>query len=64
MLKSLPVAAQEFIAHAFAQALPPIYLYAVPIVLAALVLACFIKEIPLSEEVGTPASRDQPVSRR
>jgi EmrB/QacA subfamily drug resistance transporter len=60
VLKSLPVPAQEFIAYAFAQALPPIYLYAVPIVLAALVLACFVKEIPLSEEVGTPASRDRP----
>ncbi|UNK46390.1 MDR family MFS transporter [Arthrobacter sulfonylureivorans] len=59
-LKSLPAPTQEFIAHAFAQALPPIYLYAVPIVLAALVLACFVKEIPLSEEVGTPASRDRP----
>ena len=60
VLKSLPAPAQEFIAHAFAQALPPIYLYAVPIVLAALVLACFVKEIPLSEEVGTPANRDRP----
>jgi EmrB/QacA subfamily drug resistance transporter len=61
VVDSLPVPAQEFIAHAFAQALPPIYLYAVPIVLAALVLACFVKEIPLSEEVGTPG-RDRPES--
>ncbi|MET1154955.1 hypothetical protein [Arthrobacter sp.] len=60
MLKFLPAPTQEFIAHAFAQAPPPIYLYAVPIVLVALVLACFVKEIPLSAEVGTPASRDRP----
>ncbi|MFT4471344.1 DHA2 family efflux MFS transporter permease subunit [Arthrobacter sulfonylureivorans] len=58
VLASLPAPAQEFIAHAFAQALPPIYLYAVPIVLAALVLACFVKEIPLSEEVGAPGRGD------
>ncbi|GAA4908793.1 MDR family MFS transporter [Streptomonospora salina] len=52
MLDRMPDQAQQFIVHAFADALPPIFLYGVPIVLAGFVLAFFIREKPLATTVG------------
>ncbi|NKX54173.1 MDR family MFS transporter [Arthrobacter mobilis] len=52
VLRALPAPEREAIAHAFGQALPPVFLLAVPLVLAALVLALFIREVPLSETAG------------
>lgn len=48
ILASLPAAVQELIADAFAAALPPIFLYGVPVMAAGLVLALFIREQPLA----------------
>ena len=55
MLRSLPVPAQDFIAGAFGNALPPIFLLSVPVVAAALVLCLFIRETPLATTVRTEA---------
>lgn len=52
LLARLPKPVQEAIASAFATALPPIFLYGVPIVVLGLVLAFFIDERPLSTRVG------------
>ncbi len=52
VLRALPAGAREAIAHAFAVALPPVFLIGVPIVAVAFVLAFFIQEIPLSESPG------------
>lgn len=49
ILSSLPAPAQQAIANAFAEALPPIYLYGLPLVLVGFVLALFIEERPLSD---------------
>ena len=48
-LKTLPEPVREFIARAFGEALPPIFLLGIPALGAGLVLALFIKQIPLSE---------------
>lgn len=47
ILASLPAPARAAIAEAFATALPPLFLYGVPVMLVGLVLAVFIKEHPL-----------------
>ncbi|MFD1211321.1 MDR family MFS transporter [Arthrobacter sp. GCM10027362] len=52
VLRAMPAPAHEAIARAFGQALPPIFLLAVPLIVVALVLALFIRETPLSETVG------------
>jgi MFS family permease len=52
VLRAMPAPVRHAIAHAFGQALPPIFLLAVPIIVVALVLALFIREVPLSDTVG------------
>ncbi|GAB2482302.1 MDR family MFS transporter [Nocardiopsis aegyptia] len=52
MLQSLPEPVRAFIEQAFAGALPPIFLYAVPIALVGFVLSWFITEKPLATTVG------------
>lgn len=52
MLKALPVDVQHLIAGAFAEALPPIFVYGIPVVVVGLILACFIEVRPLSTKVG------------
>ncbi|WP_052810144.1 MDR family MFS transporter [Streptomonospora alba] len=59
MLERMPDQAQQLIVHAFADALPPIFLYGVPIVLAGFVLAFFIREKPLATTVGASADDTQ-----
>jgi EmrB/QacA subfamily drug resistance transporter len=55
MLQTLPAPVREFVREAFASALPPIFLYAVPLVAIGFVLAFFIREKPLATVVGTAA---------
>ncbi len=43
------------IVDAYAESLPPVFWYLVPILLLALVLAFFLKELPLSEHAGMVA---------
>ncbi|GII85717.1 hypothetical protein Ssi03_37070 [Sphaerisporangium siamense] len=57
MVQHLPPPVRTAIARAYAQALPPIFLYVAPIVAIGLVLAFFIKEVPLSTRQG-PARQD------
>ncbi|WP_159944883.1 MULTISPECIES: MDR family MFS transporter [unclassified Nocardiopsis] len=52
MLQELPEPVREFIVGAFAGALPPIFLYAVPVALAGFALSWFVVEKPLSTTVG------------
>jgi len=51
MLQGLPAPQREFIVDAFAGALPPIFLYAVPVALAGFALSWFITERPLATSV-------------
>ncbi|MEV2277666.1 MDR family MFS transporter [Nocardiopsis sp. NPDC049922] len=52
MLQGLPDPVREFVVEAFAGALPPIFLFAVPIVLVGFALTWFIQEHPLATTVG------------
>ncbi|WP_051063661.1 MDR family MFS transporter [Nocardiopsis halophila] len=52
MLQALPPEVREVVVHAFAGALPPVFLYGVPIVLVGFVLSLFVKERPLATTVG------------
>jgi hypothetical protein len=47
LIKELPEPVRTIFRHAFADALTPIYLYLVPVVAVAFVLAWLLKEIPL-----------------
>ncbi|GAA3724647.1 MDR family MFS transporter [Salinactinospora qingdaonensis] len=61
MLAAFPAPVREIIVNAFAEALPPIFLYAVPIAFVGFVLSFFIIEKPLSKTVGTsPSSQSRP----
>ncbi|MFC4561255.1 MDR family MFS transporter [Nocardiopsis mangrovi] len=65
MLQALPAPVREFIVHAFADALPPIFLYAVPIVAVGFVLTFFIREKPLATEIRSaddPGDEREPVA--
>lgn len=48
-LKALPEPVREFIARAFGDALPPVFLLGIPALAAGLILTLFIRQIPLSE---------------
>ncbi|MFC4905547.1 MDR family MFS transporter [Kocuria oceani] len=62
LLASLPPQAQEAIVNGFAQALPPVFLLGVPIALAGLILAIFIKETPLSTRVAPSTAENAPAA--
>jgi DNA-binding MarR family transcriptional regulator len=47
LLKRLPAAIRADILHAYSQALHPVFLYAIPVGLAAFVLSWFLPEVPL-----------------
>ncbi|MFD0772685.1 MDR family MFS transporter [Streptomonospora algeriensis] len=55
MLERMPDQARQLIVNAFAEALPPIFVYGVPIVLVGFVLTFFIREKPLATTVGASA---------
>ena len=57
MLAALPAPVQEAVAQAFAQSLPPIFLWGLPVAAGCLVLSLFIDEIPLGTTVG--AAREE-----
>ncbi|WP_248958313.1 MDR family MFS transporter [Sphaerisporangium perillae] len=59
MVHQLPAPVRQVIVRAYAQALPPIFLYVAPIVVAGLVLSFFVKEIPLSNRAAS-ARQDVP----
>ncbi|MFJ6214782.1 MFS transporter [Streptomyces sp. NPDC092296] len=50
----LPPAVRNAVHHAYAQAITQVFLYAVPIVLVAFVLAWFLREQPLRQSVTSP----------
>ncbi|XBH20871.1 MDR family MFS transporter [Jonesiaceae bacterium BS-20] len=54
-MKELPEAIQSGIIDAYADSLAPVFLYVVPFILVAFVVAIFLKEIPLSDEAGMVA---------
>ncbi|NTW39817.1 MAG: MFS transporter [Cellulomonadaceae bacterium] len=56
VLASLPPAAQDAIGAAYAEALPPLFAYGIPIALAGMVLAFFIQARPLQARPGTGAA--------
>ncbi|RCV53811.1 MDR family MFS transporter [Marinitenerispora sediminis] len=66
MLRALPSEARDFIVHAFAGALPPIFLFALPVAFIGFVLSFFLVEKPLSTAVGDaperPAEERDPVA--
>ena len=63
LLATLPSQARDAIVHGFAEALPPVFLLGVPVALVGLVLAFFVKEVPLSVQAGpgAPAAPETPV---
>ncbi|WP_231738352.1 MDR family MFS transporter [Kocuria rosea] len=54
VLASLPAPVQEAVAQSFAQSLPPIFLWGLPVAAGCLVLSLLIDEIPLGTTVGDP----------
>ena len=54
-MKDLPEAVRTGIIDAYADSLAPVFLYVVPFILVAFVIAIFLKEIPLSDEAGMVA---------
>ncbi|MDO8107266.1 MDR family MFS transporter [Isoptericola sp. b441] len=61
VLGTLPAQVQQAIADAFGTALPPIYLYAVPVVLLGAVLGLFIEARQLSDTAPAAAMREERV---
>jgi EmrB/QacA subfamily drug resistance transporter len=53
-LKSLPADLHAAIVHAYALALQPVFLIAVPIALVAFALSWFLREVPLRGAAGAP----------
>jgi EmrB/QacA subfamily drug resistance transporter len=59
-LAQLPAPLRHVIATAFAQALPPLYAYLIPLLAAAFVLALILKEIPLRTRAQRDAAQAAP----
>lgn len=57
LVHSLPPALRDAYIQAYADAMPRIFLYLVPVLVLGLLIACFLKEIPL---VNSAASHDAP----
>ncbi len=51
IVRDLPSAARNVIIGAYNDALTPVFLYMVPLVLVAVVLLCFVREIPLATTI-------------
>ena len=54
-LSDLPDPVRDSIVTAYADSLAPVFWYLIPFILAAFVLALFLKQIPLSDEAGMVA---------
>ncbi len=63
MLRNFPDPVREMIVGAFADALPPVFLYGVPIVLVGLVASLFIEEKPLATTAGVDEAEEEPAKR-
>ncbi|WP_435211727.1 MFS transporter [Streptomyces sp. bgisy034] len=61
LVHSLPPALRDAYIQAYADAMPRIFLYLVPVLVLGLLIACFLKEIPL---VNSAASHDAPAPER
>ncbi|MER5939891.1 MFS transporter [Streptomyces sp. NPDC001928] len=57
LVHALPPALRDAYIQAYADAMPRIFLYLVPVLVLGLLIACFLKEIPL---VNSAASHDAP----
>jgi hypothetical protein len=53
-INALPPELHTIIVDAYSNALSPVYLYLVPLMLVAALLLCFVKEIPLETTVVRP----------
>ena len=51
LVRNLPVAARDVVIGAYSDALTPVFLYLVPLVLIAVVLLCFVDEKPLATTI-------------
>ncbi|MEO6944055.1 MAG: MDR family MFS transporter [Lacisediminihabitans sp.] len=51
IVKDLPSAVRNIIIGAYNDALTPVFLYMVPLIFIALILLCFIKEVPLATTI-------------
>jgi len=51
----LPAAVKDIIIGAYNDALTPVFLYMVPLIIVALILMCFIKEVPLATTIQRDA---------
>lgn len=56
ILANMPQAARDLIAGAYAHALPPIFIYWIPLLIVGTILAFKIEERPLVESVRVPAA--------
>lgn len=54
-LATLPQSVQDGVVAAYAESLAPVFWYLIPFILLALVLAIFLKQIPLSDQAGMVA---------
>jgi predicted MFS family arabinose efflux permease len=59
-LETLPAAVREALTTAYAYALPPIFMYLVPLMAAGFVLALFIRNVPLRTSLSAPAAESVP----
>ncbi|MEO8908253.1 MAG: MFS transporter, partial [Microbacteriaceae bacterium] len=58
-VKGLPSAIRDIIIGSYSDALTPVFLFMVPLVLIAMILLCFVKEVPLATTIDreiTPTS--------
>jgi hypothetical protein len=51
VVRALPAAVRSVVVGAYSDALTPVFLYMVPLVLIAVVLLCFVKEKPLATTI-------------
>ncbi|KQQ03611.1 MULTISPECIES: MDR family MFS transporter [unclassified Rathayibacter] len=54
-LATLPQSVQDGVVAAYAESLAPVFWYLIPFILIALVLAIFLRQIPLSDQAGMVA---------
>ena len=54
-VKALPKPVHDIIIGAYSDALTPVFLYILPLIAAALLLLCFIKEVPLATSIKRDA---------
>ncbi|EGX57648.1 transmembrane efflux protein [Streptomyces zinciresistens K42] len=64
LVRSLPPAVRDAYVLAYADAMPRIFLYLVPVLALGLLIACFLKEKPLvAQDAPAPGTEPAPVNR-